>query len=489
MDLKRKILIVFGSLALASLTTAAITLWVTLNWGNTSVATDNHYQRSLILQRIQSQTFLAFKEVADVLTGEDDDADEEFAEAIAPVKKEFDDWEKLAETPEEVEQVRKVRQSFQTLVENANIVFQLVKQGKIKEAADVSENTLEDKQFKEFLELSEEAIKSDQEYRKVVRANNEDTRRTAQIVLGIAAFATLSLCLLLAAYLSSDLFKPLKKLTNALKGLTRGDYEQKLDDSRDDEFGKVNRAFNKLVAAVSRRSTLLESESIERKENGGESAKAENEGFDQSTSRLLLHRLVTEMRAKTKAISEKLKPAEDEDDESVQELEENLEELSQAIVRVSDFSFPLDISLTKTDIKSLLYDTILGYHNELSRRGINLELEIAEDIGEVFLDHLKIRESLNELIRNALKALPEKGGKLGLRARTDNAKLLLEIADNGRGNEDFNLDDSIWDRKKRYKTGLKLTKAIVKQHGGNLNIDSQKGEGTVIQIALPLRIE
>lgn len=37
------------------------------------------------------------------------------------------------------------------------------------------------------------------------------------------------------------------------------------------------------------------------------------------------------------------------------------------------------------------------------------------------------------------------------------------------------------------RTGLILTKAIVEQHGGDLEIDSEPGEGTYVQIRLPLR--
>jgi signal transduction histidine kinase len=36
---------------------------------------------------------------------------------------------------------------------------------------------------------------------------------------------------------------------------------------------------------------------------------------------------------------------------------------------------------------------------------------------------------------------------------------------------------------------LKLTKAIVEQHGGTMKINSQSGAGTFVQMALPLRLE
>ena len=78
-------------------------------------------------------------------------------------------------------------------------------------------------------------------------------------------------------------------------------------------------------------------------------------------------------------------------------------------MRVTDFSFPLDITLSKTDVRALLYDALRRFHDELSRRGISFELNVDKEIKYATLDHLKIREAVSELIHNALKALPESG--------------------------------------------------------------------------------
>ncbi|MBA3601448.1 MAG: ATP-binding protein, partial [Acidobacteria bacterium] len=98
-------------------------------------------------------------------------------------------------------------------------------------------------------------------------------------------------------------------------------------------------------------------------------------------------------------------------------------------------------------------------------------------------------EAVSELIRNALKALPETGGKIGLRARLQDTDLLIEVADNGAGAENLSLDEIDIQQRHDYRTGLKLTKAIVEQHGGKMKINSEPGEGTFVQMALPLRME
>ena len=256
MNLRRKLLTVFGALALLALVTAAVTLWTISSWTKTSVATETHYQRSLLLQRIRASTFRAFKEIPDAVTGDDPDSDVEFEEYIQPAEKDFEIWANLAEDEAERQQVQQIRQAFDVLEEDAKNVFSLVKENRLKEAFDLMEGKLEDNDFENFDRLTAKAVESDRAKREVIRASNENTRRTARIVLAVVAFGTISLVLLLAAYLASDLFKPLEELREALKRTADGDYNQELHDSRQDEFGAVNRAFNQMVKTISQREKL-----------------------------------------------------------------------------------------------------------------------------------------------------------------------------------------------------------------------------------------
>ncbi len=495
MNLRRKLLTVFGALALLSLVTAAITLWTISSWRRTGTATENHYQRSLLLQRIRASTFRAFKEVPDAVTGDDIDSDQEFEEYIQPAKEDFETWARLAEDDAEREQVRQIREAFNVLEATAKETFALVKQNRMKEAFNLMEGKLEDNDFENFNRLTAEAVESDRTKREVIRASNENTRRTARIVLAIVAFGTFSLVLLLAAYLASDLFKPLEELRKAMKRMAEGDYNQELHDSREDEFGAVNRAFNAMVKTIARREKLA----------GGEESENAELGFNSFTSKITIHKLVAQMRLRISELNARLKQTVAEESVESSEtdnnaastnekinldaLAENLENLSQAIVRVADFSFPLDITLSKTDVRALLYDTLLRFHDELSRRGVSFELEVDKEIKYATLDHLKIREAISELVRNALKALPETGGKIGLRARQKDTDLLVEVGDNGTGAENLSPDEIDIARRHDYRTGLKLTKEIVEQHGGKMKINSEPGKGTYVQMSLPLRME
>jgi two-component system OmpR family sensor kinase len=180
--------------------------------------------------------------------------------------------------------------------------------------------------------------------------------------------------------------------------------------------------------------------------------------------------------------------------EEQRELISQLDGLSQAVARVTEFGFPLDLDLSRTDVRALLYRVFMRFQDEFAERAVSLDLEIAPEVGHAVVDKLKLREAVAELLRNALDALPESGGHLGLRSRLseDGTELLIEVADDGAGAEQSLIDRAFepgayGDDGGRPRTGLTLTKAVVEQHGGRFGIESEPGEGTYAQIRLPLR--
>ncbi|QIN80455.1 HAMP domain-containing protein [Rubrobacter marinus] len=338
--------------------------------------------------------------------------------------------------------------------------------------------------FQAFESATDRAIASDQRAREDVLAQTQSTRRTAQLVLIIAAFGTLSLLLLLAAYLASDLFRPLRELRQALEDVEKGNLDRRVDEERADELGEVSRAFNRAMEAISRREGMT-----------GLALTAADESSDgpawqSAPSRVTLHRLVSRLRsriAQLDAAGSNGHAAKQDD------LVEGLEGLSQAIARITEFGFPLDLNLSRTDMRALLYRVFMRFQDEFSERAVSIELDIAPEVDHATVDRLKLREAVGELLQNALSALPEAGGRLGLRSRVseDGTELLIEVADDGEGADQSLIDEAFdpgSDRSDgRLRVGLALTRAIVEQHGGDLTVESVPGGGTYARIGLPLR--
>jgi two-component system, OmpR family, sensor kinase len=491
MNLRRKLLTTFGVLALLGLTIVGVTFWVILQWQSSSEALNGHYLRSLEVQRIRAATLEATREIPDALGDEDPDAREEFEDAIAGVDREFELWADLAENEEEMRQVRDVRDAYDTIVGNSREFFDLLEDGRREEAARLSDTVIEEENFDAFKTSTEAAIASDREKRDVVQANDREVRRTAQLVLIIAAFGTISLLFLLAAYLISDMFRPLKEVEGALGDVGRGDLNRRLDAERADELGAVNAAFNGMVESLARRERMggLASNLVDGTGDAGEPGNGS--AWHDAPSRVTLHRLVSQLRTRVAQLNEVGSPGAAEEQ---RELISQLDGLSQAVARVTEFGFPLDLDLSRTDVRALLYGVFMRFGDEFAERAVSLDLEIAPEVGHAVVDKLKLKEAVAELLRNALDALPESGGHLGLRSRLseDGTELLIEVADDGAGAEQSLIDRAFEpgaydDDDERPRTGLTLTKAVIEQHGGRFGIESEPGEGTYAQIRLPLR--
>ena len=496
MNLRKKLFTLFGSLSLLALASGGVTGWAIAQWGNSEDTLQEHYHRSLLVLEVKSRTYRAVKELLDEIVEQDEHAREDFEEILAPVEGLLKRWEDLAHNEAEMNQVQQVRNAYGDLVRDARSIFDLMSVGREEEAILLIENDLEEVNFPNFERVTVEAVESDLRNREIILAETRRTRQTAQFVLMLSAFGILSLVLLLTAYLSADLFTPLKETEAALDGVTRGNFKLRLDEERMDELGSINRAFNRMMESILNREHMMElaSEKIIPDDIQGLINKPD---WNDAPSRLTLHTLVSQLRSQVSQLSR--------DDingnDAVAVIQKNtlleqVDTLLQVVMRVTEFGFPLDLNLASTDIRALLHEILLRFHGEFINRNISFELCLTPQVDNAVVDRLKLREALGELVRNALAALPEKGGRLGIRATLDTQttevpQLLIEVADDGTGIEGPLIEQAIVNAEKSSKqrpnVGLKLTKAIIEQHGGSLNINSAPSVGTMVQVRLPWR--
>ena len=121
------------------------------------------------------------------------------------------------------------------------------------------------------------------------------------------------------------------------------------------------------------------------------------------------------------------------------------------------------------------------------------EVEVQEDcdeqIGEVEVDPVEMKEALFNLMTNALKAMPQ-GGTLTLETKQSNDCLTISVRDTGRGiseeNQKHLFNPFFSTTSGGLGLGLWLTKRIVENHNGEIQLDSREGEGTTVTIRLPL---
>ncbi len=129
-----------------------------------------------------------------------------------------------------------------------------------------------------------------------------------------------------------------------------------------------------------------------------------------------------------------------------------------------------------------------------ARRKLDLAIDIRDDVGLVRGDPRRLRQAIDNVLRNAVSYTPV-GGRILFHAAGDPGEARLIVSDNGEGiapKERARVFDRFHreagrSRRGALGLGLPLTRQFVEAHGGKVTLVSEVGEGTTVTIALPRR--
>lgn len=143
----------------------------------------------------------------------------------------------------------------------------------------------------------------------------------------------------------------------------------------------------------------------------------------------------------------------------------------------------------RRDINALLKETLGLLESELSSRKISVELNLAESMPHAVLDAGQFQQVFYNLIRNAYQALPGDDGHITIRTRVNDYEFIVSIQDNGTGISPEHMG-AIFEPYRTTKSsgsglGLLIVRRIVREHGGEIAIESEENQGTRVIIHLP----
>lgn len=143
----------------------------------------------------------------------------------------------------------------------------------------------------------------------------------------------------------------------------------------------------------------------------------------------------------------------------------------------------------RTDLNAVLHETLRLLEPELASRKISVELDLAESLPPAEIDAGQFQQVFYNLLRNAYQALREGEGHITLRTRANDYEYRIAIEDNGTGISPEHMG-SIFEPYRTTKVsgsglGLLIVRRIVREHGGEIEIESTEGKGTRIMIYLP----
>ena len=143
---------------------------------------------------------------------------------------------------------------------------------------------------------------------------------------------------------------------------------------------------------------------------------------------------------------------------------------------------------------AIMVEAVDSMRAQAIAKGLTLKMEPAESVAVISGDAALLRQSITNLVDNAIKYTPSGGTvTVGLSVRSNQA--VIRVADTGIGvapDDQVRLFEKFYRVKRRDTVGIRgtglglaIVKSIVERHGGRVWVDSALDQGSAFYISLP----
>jgi signal transduction histidine kinase len=305
---------------------------------------------------------------------------------------------------------------------------------------------------------------------------------TAMLVGGIG----LLVAVLASLWFAARVTRPVVSLAEAARRVAAGDLGAKVEVESSDELGELAASFNRMTEDLAQqRDRTLQAERV---------------AAWRELARRLAHELKNPlfplqvtvenlMRAKQKAPE----MFEEVFHEGTATLLAEINNLKTIIARFSEFSRMPQPQRQPTQVNDVVRSVLRVFHaqlrvNDKEKNQIAVHTELADALPEISADPDLLHRALQNLVLNAIDAMPQ-GGDLTIRTATLGDRIALSVSDTGCGltQEECGRLFTPYYTTKQHGTGLGLAivQSVVSDHGGKISVESTKEKGTTFRIELP----
>jgi len=308
--------------------------------------------------------------------------------------------------------------------------------------------------------------------------------RSAALMVGSGGIL---LAILLSSWAATRVTRPVEQLAHAAQEVAAGNWNVRVEVNGEDELGQLADSFNRMTTQL-----LGQKERL---------VQAERVAAWRELARRLAHELKNPlfplqltMENLVRARQQNPEQFEEVFRESSKTLLAEIANLKGIIGRFSEFSNMPQPKLQEMQVNEVIREVVQLFQAQLEAPGrakISCELQLDPDVKPVEADAELLHRAISNLVLNALDAMPQ-GGKLTLRTRGEDGKVLIEVADTGSGltaEECERIFTPYYTSKERGTgLGLAIVQSVVSDHGGRILVRSEPGRGTMFVIELPRNV-
>ncbi len=179
-----------------------------------------------------------------------------------------------------------------------------------------------------------------------------------------------------------------------------------------------------------------------------------------------------------------------EDEVQYMIMEQEIDRIDSILNDLLVIGKPRQINVTKCNLKKLIEYVLSIFEQSENARNVVIDLKMDEAVLDIDCDEKQMKQVFLNLIKNGFESMSE-GGKLTINgSQTANNMLSIIILDEGSGIPE-DVQEKLFQpffTTKDYGTGLGLmvSKKIIEDHNGQISINSNPGNGTKVEIILPI---
>jgi PAS domain S-box-containing protein len=166
-------------------------------------------------------------------------------------------------------------------------------------------------------------------------------------------------------------------------------------------------------------------------------------------------------------------------------------------VRMRALAKKVPPEITELNFTEVITDVLTLIHHELTRRKVEIELEVWRELPPVLADRVQLQQVLLNLVMNGVEAMNDIAGdrKIWIRAQpyeyNGSSAVIVSVQDSGSGLKQAEVDrlfEAFYTTKPEgLGMGLAVGRSIVEAHGGRLWLASANGPGATFQFVLPAK--
>src|SRR5258708_12506840 len=189
----------------------------------------------------------------------------------------------------------------------------------------------------------------------------------------------------------------------------------------------------------------------------------------------------------------KLKSSKDTESvaESIRVCEEEVKRLDGIIRNFLEAIRPRPPNLADTNLVEVLAEVLRFQTQELDNRGIRVEVDTPSSFPILFAHRAQLKQVFFNLIKNAMEAM-QPGGKLHIKSQADDESIYLRFCATGSGIRQEDLarifEPYHTTKQNGHGLGLMIVQRIMREHGGQVGVESKEGVGTSITLQFPQKM-